>query len=59
MQKWLVKRLKNCRVHRINVDFPISEETIDTYIGRKAHIEFLDNSEFIKMLIYKFKADFW
>ena len=57
MQRKITKKLKNWRVHRINTNFLIKEDNIDTYIGRKAHIEFIDNQEFIKMLIYKFISD--
>jgi len=51
MQKNLTKKLKDSIVHRINVNFLISEGSIDTYIGRKAHIQFIDNSELLKMII--------
>lgn len=52
MHKHLIKKLHDCKVHRINVNFLISEGSIDTYIGRKAHIQFIDNSELLKMIVH-------
>jgi pimeloyl-ACP methyl ester carboxylesterase len=52
MHKHLIKKLQNWIVHKINVNFLISEGSIDTYIGRKAHIQFIDNSELLKMIVH-------
>jgi hypothetical protein len=32
----------------------ITEKTVDSFIGRTAHIKFLENEYFMKMLIYRF-----
>lgn len=50
----ILKRLINCRVHRVRVSFKIDEKTFDTFVGRKAHIEFIDNPDLIKTLLYMF-----
>ena len=41
--------LSNC-IYRIDVNFMISEKTIDTFIGRAAHIHFLENEYFMRIL---------
>merc|ERR1712217_663855 len=46
--------LKAERVMRIDVDFYMPETTIDTVIGRAAHIEFIDNELLTKMIIYRY-----
>lgn len=53
MQQNLVEKLSECNVYRLNANFLISEGSIDTYIGRKAHIQFIDNSELLKMIVYR------
>lgn len=58
MQERLADKLSDCNVHRLNLNFLISEGSIDTYIGRKAHIQFIDNSELLKMLVYRFRDIF-
>lgn len=54
----LLKRLINCRVHRVKANFKINESSVDTFLGRKAHIEFIDNPELIKMLVYMYEDIF-
>jgi len=40
------------RLHRIDVDFQLKEKSFSTWIGRAAHIQFLENSSFMKSLVY-------
>eukprot|EP01016_Furgasonia_blochmanni_P032969 TRINITY_DN3411_c0_g2_i1.p1 TRINITY_DN3411_c0_g2~~TRINITY_DN3411_c0_g2_i1.p1 ORF type:complete len:778 (-),score=192.07 TRINITY_DN3411_c0_g2_i1:19-2352(-) len=46
-------------LHRIDVNFKITEKSLDSLIGRAAHIQFLENQALIKMLIYKYEHFFY
>lgn len=39
-------------LRRIDVTFDIGERSLDSFIGRTAHILFLENQELMKALIY-------
>jgi hypothetical protein len=39
---------------KVDVNFKIEESTIDTMIGRAAHIHFLEHQAVIKLLIYRY-----
>ena len=45
-------------VYRIDVDFRIEENNLDSFIGRTAHIQFLECQNMMKMLIHRFKEFF-
>lgn len=45
-------------IFRLDVNFNIEEKNIDSYIGRKAHILFLENEELLKMIISRYKTFF-
>lgn len=49
----LSRLITNC-IYRIDVNFMISEKTIDTFIGRAAHIHFLENEHFMRILSHRF-----
>ena len=51
----LVGGLPQKEIFRVDVNFHIDELNIDTLIGRKAHILFLDNPCFLKMMTHRFK----
>lgn len=42
-------------ITRVDVNFSIENKNIDYMIGRKAHILFLSNTEFLIMLTHRFK----
>ena len=55
--KYLQKMAKNIlqgreKIHRIDVDFNLPADNFDNWIGRAAHIEFLENHTFINTLIF-------
>ena len=54
----LLSKLEIESLYRIDVNFMISEKNLDTFIGRAAHIQFLENKFFMNMLIYRFKEFF-
>ena len=45
-------------LYRVDVDFRIQEKSLDSMIGRTAHIQFLECQPLMKMLIYRFKEFF-
>ena len=54
MQKKILERVKHCDFYRVNVNTTPSKNTLDNYLGRQAHIQFIDNLEVIKMVIYRY-----
>ena len=40
----ILKRLTTKIIYRVDVNFHMETSDLDTFIGRKAHIEFLDNN---------------
>lgn len=45
-------------LHRLDVDFKISEKSLDSLIGRAAHIQFLENQPLMRLLIYRYPEFF-
>ena len=45
-------------MYRVDVDFRITENNLDSFIGRTAHIQFLECQNMMKMLIHRFKEFF-
>ena len=45
-------------VYRLDVNFNIEETNLDTIMGRKAHILFLENHELLTMIITRYKSFF-
>ena len=41
-------------LYRVDVNFRITSKTVDSFIGRTAHIQFLENQAFMKMFVYRF-----
>ena len=54
----LLKKLDIECLYRIDVNFMINTKNIDTFIGRAAHIQFLENKVFMNMIIFRFKEFF-
>ena len=48
----ILRKLTNISLKRIDVNFLIQEKNFDTFIGRTAHIQFLENTDFMKILFY-------
>ena len=48
----ILSKLTNISLKRIDVNFLIQEKNFDTFIGRTAHIQFLENTDFMKILFY-------
>lgn len=54
----ILQKLSDNIMYRIDVDFSIQESNLDAFIGRTAHIQFLECQNAMKMLIYRFKEFF-
>ena len=48
----ILSKLTNISLKRIDVNFLIQEKNFDTFIGRTAHIQFLENTDFMKIFFY-------
>jgi len=48
----LLSRVQADKIHRIDVDYKIKKKNLDTFIGRAAHIEMLDNESMINMILH-------
>lgn len=44
-------------VTRVDVNFVIEESNIDTFIGRKAHMQFIQNGKWLRMFTHRYKDD--
>ena len=45
-------------LYRLDVNFNIEETSLDSIIGRTAHILFLENEELMKMIVSRYKMFF-
>ena len=48
----ILSKITNNSLRRIDVNFVIQEKNFDTFIGRTAHIQFLENTDFMKIMFY-------
>lgn len=47
----IIGRLSCARLHRIDINMEISGQSVDTLIGRAAHINFVNCMELIKLIV--------
>ena len=45
----ILSKITNSNLKRVDINFVIQEKNFDTFIGRTAHIQFLENSDFMKI----------
>lgn len=45
-------------LYRLDVNFQIQENNLDSFIGRTAHILFLENEELMRMFVSRYKEFF-
>ena len=48
----ILSKVNKESVRRIDVNFVIPDKNLDSFIGRTAHIQFLENIPFMKILFY-------
>lgn len=53
----LMSRLTLQKLIKLDVNFKLTQ-SIDTIIGRKAHMQFLENEGFLRMLVYRYPEFF-
>lgn len=58
MARNIVGQLTTPALYRININFNVKEKSLDTFIGRAAHIQFLDNPAYIQMLVSRYPEFF-
>ena len=58
MAKNILGGLKSKMLFRLDVNFRIKDKNLDSWIGRTAHIQFLENQQFMKMLIHRYRDFF-
>jgi len=46
--------LSTDKLYRIDVNFNLKERSLDKFIGRAAHLQFLDNQVLLKILAHRF-----
>ena len=54
----LLNKLEIECLYRVDINFMISEKNLDSFIGRTAHSQFLENKFYMNMLIFRFKELF-
>jgi len=52
MAQNILSRLKCHTLHRVDVGFNIKKGGLNSFIGREAHLQFLENETFLKMIAY-------
>ena len=48
----ILSKITNNTLKRIDVNFVIQDKNFDSFIGRTAHIQFLENTDFMKIMFY-------
>ena len=48
----LLSKITKDSIKRVDVNFVIQENNLDSFIGRTAHIQFLENVNFMKILFF-------
>lgn len=43
---------------RVNVDFEIKDGSIDSFIGRTAHVQFIENKRLINIIVNRYPQFF-
>ena len=54
----IVNRIKAEKLHRIDINLEIPEKNVDNFIGRAAHIKFLNSKELLCMITIACKSLF-
>jgi len=50
----ILSRIKSNKLYRVDVVFNIKKTSINSLIGREAHLQFLENKTLLKMLTYRY-----
>lgn len=55
----ILSKLTNNTLKRVDVNFVIQEKNLDSFIGRTAHIQFLENIDFMKIFFHSIEDLFY
>jgi hypothetical protein len=54
MTENILRRITADRITRVDMNFKIGKRTLDSVIGRTAHIEFIENERAVRMLVDRY-----
>lgn len=54
----ILESVSPAQVCRLDVSFKVVQKTLNSFIGRKAHIEFLENEGFLRVLAFRYPEVF-
>jgi hypothetical protein len=54
----MMKKLTKAKIVKIDANFKIDERSIDTFIGRTAHIQLVECEPFIQLIVEKYSEFF-
>lgn len=54
----MMKKLTKAKIVKIDANFKIDERSIDTFIGRTAHIQLVECETFIQLIVEKYSQFF-
>jgi len=58
MAENILNRLTTKILYRIDVNFNFKKKDLDSYIGRKAHIKFIDDHVVQRLIIFRYGSFF-
>jgi len=58
MAKNLLKNIPLNMIYRLDVNFKIQEKNLDSFIGRAAHIQFLENQPLMRIIVSRYSEFF-
>jgi hypothetical protein len=58
MAENLLSKCQTKLLYRLDVNFQIKDQNMDSWIGRTAHIQFLECVPLMKMLVYRYREFF-
>lgn len=58
MARNLLEKVPLNVIYRLDVNFKIQEKNLDSFIGRSAHIRFLENQPLMRMIVSRY-AEFF
>ena len=58
MAKNLLKNIPLNMIYRLDVNFKIQEKNLDSFIGRAAHIKFLENQPLMRIIVSRYSEFF-
>mmetsp|Transcript_23203 Transcript_23203/g.22714 ORF Transcript_23203/g.22714 Transcript_23203/m.22714 type:complete len:293 (-) Transcript_23203:59-937(-) len=58
MAQNLLREIKPRMMYRLDVNFKINDKNLDSFIGRTAHIQFLENQPLMKIMVHRYRDFF-